>query len=189
MVVQQSIWSTFLTLFSFLQGLGRIALISFTLSAILSVHVILLITILAESYEILPSIFLPIVSHTRFKLFFRWILFVIVMCTFHLTEFFVTALFNPSVVNASSFVVNHSKAYTSAILVSYILSINFKSGGDSLNNINCHNFLSLYIFQVALVEFWIKFLFFPWMNSDLAFYIGAITVFSGQVSCLINITN
>ena len=33
-------------------------------------------------------------------------------------EFFVTALYNPSVVTATSFVVNHSRSYTIAMLVS-----------------------------------------------------------------------
>ena len=39
------------------------------------------------------------------------------MCTFHLLEFFVTCLYNPSVVKSDSFLVNHSKAYTAAFLL------------------------------------------------------------------------
>lgn len=53
--------------------------------------------------------FLGAVSAARVSLLLQWVLFIIALCVFHLAEFFVTALFNPSVVNASSFVVNHSK--------------------------------------------------------------------------------
>jgi hypothetical protein len=42
---------------------------------------------------------------------------VIFLCTFHLGEFFTTAVFNPSVTTSDSFMVNHSKAYTTAALV------------------------------------------------------------------------
>ena len=57
-------------------------------------------------------------SHDRLLVLIQWIIYAISLCTFHLLEFFVTALHNPSVVNASSFVVNHSRSYTIAMLVS-----------------------------------------------------------------------
>ena len=40
-----------------------------------------------------------------------------VLSTFHLLEFFITALYNPYVTSADSFLVNHSIAYTAAALV------------------------------------------------------------------------
>lgn len=58
------------------------------------------------------------ISSQRMLLLIQWTLYVIAITSFHLSEFFVTAIFNPSVVTASSFVVNHSKTYTIAMLVS-----------------------------------------------------------------------
>ena len=57
----------------------------------------------------------------RLNLLFQWVAFVLTLCVFHLAEFFITAMYNPKVVNASSFVVNHSKAYTTAMLVSSLV--------------------------------------------------------------------
>jgi hypothetical protein len=54
------------------------------------------------------------------KMAFQWTIYVIFLCAFHLGEFFTTALFNPSVATADSFMVNHSKAYTTAALVSVV---------------------------------------------------------------------
>ena len=100
------------------KGLGRIALISFSLGTILAIHAVLMILAMAEQMGLSSSSFLSNISETRILLFIQWILFVIVLCTFHLLEFFVTAIYNPTVVDASSFVVNHSKSYTTAMLVS-----------------------------------------------------------------------
>jgi len=57
-------------------------------------------------------------SPARLQMLIQWILYVMGLCIFHLAEFFVTALYNPLVVNAESFVVNHSKSYTIAMVVS-----------------------------------------------------------------------
>jgi len=62
------------------------------------------------------------------QLALQWSVYVIVLCTFHLGEFFMTAVCNPSVTSADSFMVNHSKAYTAAALTSmveFIIRINF----------------------------------------------------------------
>lgn len=61
-------------------------------------------------------------SHDRLLLLIQWIMYATFVCAFHLLEFFVTAFYNPSVVNASSFVVNHSRSYTVAMLVSINVS-------------------------------------------------------------------
>ena len=65
---------------------------------------------------ILSFILLP----SRMNLIFQWTIFILVLCIFHSAEFFITAMYNPSVVNASSFVVNHSTAYTMAMMISWI---------------------------------------------------------------------
>lgn len=59
-----------------------------------------------------------LLSRDRVLILLQWMIYTMCLCIFHLLEFFVTALYNPSVVNASSFVVNHSKSYTVAMLVS-----------------------------------------------------------------------
>eukprot|EP00532_Pseudo-nitzschia_australis_P000854 CAMPEP_0168194164 /NCGR_PEP_ID=MMETSP0139_2-20121125/19028_1 /TAXON_ID=44445 /ORGANISM="Pseudo-nitzschia australis, Strain 10249 10 AB" /LENGTH=254 /DNA_ID=CAMNT_0008117637 /DNA_START=439 /DNA_END=1203 /DNA_ORIENTATION=+ len=46
-----------------------------------------------------------------------WCFYIAAMCTFHLSEFFVTAFSNPTVVASNSFLVNHSKAYTVAFII------------------------------------------------------------------------
>lgn len=46
----------------------------------------------------------------------QWSLYATSLSAFHLLEFFVTAIYNPSVVSSDSFLVNHSKAYSAANL-------------------------------------------------------------------------
>ncbi len=113
--------TNYFVLFKKKQGLGRVALISAVLSSTLSIHLLCLVFLFAELSGMLPPTLLDNVSEARIRLILQWILFVITLCAFHLGEFFVTAIFNPTVVDSSSFVVNHSKAYTTAMLVSFII--------------------------------------------------------------------
>jgi protein-S-isoprenylcysteine O-methyltransferase len=53
----------------------------------------------------------------RFFMAWTWCVYISAMCIFHLMEFFVTTLFNPTVVSSDSFLVNHSKPYTAAALL------------------------------------------------------------------------
>lgn len=53
----------------------------------------------------------------RVTMAWTWCFYITAMCTFHLLEFFVTAFYNPTVVDSDSFLVNHSKAYTVAAIV------------------------------------------------------------------------
>lgn len=53
----------------------------------------------------------------RMQLILQWSCYVVFLSTFHLLEFFITALYNPYVTSADSFLVNHSIAYTTAALV------------------------------------------------------------------------
>jgi len=49
----------------------------------------------------------------------QWVLYIMTMCNFHLAEFFVTALYNPTALSTDSFLVNHSLAYTTAFAISF----------------------------------------------------------------------
>lgn len=106
------------------QGHGRIALIACILSSILTTHLFTLCLIalnqlglveigMAKSYTASSAL-----SSERLQMIVQWMLYAVCICIFHLAEFFVTALYNPSVVKASSFIVNHSKSYTIAMMVS-----------------------------------------------------------------------
>lgn len=101
------------------QGLGRVSSIACILSSILTAHVIVLLAIILDASAIINigmhdgNFF----SVDRVFMVSQWTIFATSLCIFHLAEFFVTALWNPTVLNASSYVVNHSKQYTIAILV------------------------------------------------------------------------
>lgn len=106
------------------KGLGRVSLIACILSSILTVHVCLCSVILLDKMGFAKLAIFDTASNTflsrdRMSILLQWIIYAIFLCMFHLLEFFVTALYNPSVVNASSFVVNHSKSYTIAMLISW----------------------------------------------------------------------
>lgn len=106
------------------KGLGRVSLIACILSSILTVHVCLCSVILLDKVGFAKLAIFDTASNTflsrdRMSILLQWIIYAIFLCMFHLLEFFVTALYNPSVVNASSFVVNHSKSYTIAMLISW----------------------------------------------------------------------
>mmetsp|Transcript_5856 Transcript_5856/g.11074 ORF Transcript_5856/g.11074 Transcript_5856/m.11074 type:complete len:171 (+) Transcript_5856:210-722(+) len=101
------------------QGLGRVSLIACILSSILTAHVLILIAIILDAIGVInvgihDSMYFSV---DRVLMAIQWTLFAIFLCIFHLAEFFVTAFCNPTVLTASSYVVNHSKQYTIAILV------------------------------------------------------------------------
>jgi protein-S-isoprenylcysteine O-methyltransferase len=52
----------------------------------------------------------------RSTLLWQWYGYVSLLCTFHLLEFFTTAIYNPTQATADSFLVNHSTAYTAALI-------------------------------------------------------------------------
>jgi hypothetical protein len=54
----------------------------------------------------------------RMQLLLQWCVYAVAVCTFHVMEFFVTAVSNPTVTTSDSFLINHSIAYTAAALVS-----------------------------------------------------------------------
>lgn len=123
------------------EGLGRVALLSYLLGAILTSHTMLLGLLCMHKYDTIQINILQQADPRNIMLLTQWNIYMITLCIFHLAEFFITALFNPTVVTANSFIINHSKAYTCAIMISH-------------------------------TEFWIKFFFFPSLNSTYLFIIG-----------------
>lgn len=65
----------------------------------------------------LLQFFLSIESNTL-QLALQWTVYSIFLCLFHLGEFFSTCIYNPMVTSSDSFMINQSKAYTAAALVS-----------------------------------------------------------------------
>jgi protein-S-isoprenylcysteine O-methyltransferase len=53
----------------------------------------------------------------RLCLLWRWSFYLVSLCTFHLLEFFVTAIYNPTEASSNTFLINHSKAYTAAFMI------------------------------------------------------------------------
>jgi len=102
------------------EGLGRVATIAFLLGSVLSLHLAALCLLHLEIRGYVSLGLLERLSPSSLLLIFKWLAYVTVLCVFHLAEFFVTAIWNPSVLSAASFMVNHSTAYTVAILVSGI---------------------------------------------------------------------
>ena len=101
-------WESF-PQFSRGNGLGRVALLSASLCLVLGIHGILLLQYTLDH------------GHSpRSTLFWQWCAYMVLLCTFHLLEFFTTAIYNPTQVSADSFLVNHSLAYTAAFIGSLI---------------------------------------------------------------------
>jgi len=101
--------------------MGRVALLAALLSLIFGVHLVLCLQlVLVRSGLFLPREMFSFLSDERLQLALQWTVYVMGFTGFHLCEFFTTAVFNPSVTSADSFMVNHSKPYTAAALVSLI---------------------------------------------------------------------
>jgi len=90
-------------------GLGRAALLGTIIGVLLGAHLSLLIVFMALKWHD--------VWEDRSLMIIQWAIFVISVCIFHLAEFFVTAMYNPTVVSNKSFMVNHSKPYTAALML------------------------------------------------------------------------
>jgi len=110
------------------KGFGRVALVACILASIFGVHIVLCLQLVLIRLGLLPKEIFGNWPDETLQLAMQWTVYVIVLCTFHLGEFFMTAISNPSVTSADSFMVNHSKAYTAAALISFIefcIRINF----------------------------------------------------------------
>mmetsp|Transcript_25542 Transcript_25542/g.55947 ORF Transcript_25542/g.55947 Transcript_25542/m.55947 type:complete len:335 (+) Transcript_25542:237-1241(+) len=94
------------------KSLGRVGILSCFLGTLWGIHVSFGCFLLWFSSNF-PSFFpLP-----KMAMILTWCFYIAAMCTFHLSEFFVTAFSNPTVVASNSFLVNHSKAYTVAFII------------------------------------------------------------------------
>jgi protein-S-isoprenylcysteine O-methyltransferase len=100
-------------------GLGRISIISCGLSSVLTFNVVIMCLFIFDWMDWMKSISILGLDSSREFMLLQGVLYVITLCVFHLAEFFVTAIYNPSVVTANSFVVNHSRSYTAAIILSW----------------------------------------------------------------------
>lgn len=99
-------------------GFGRIALLACTLAFLLGLHVMLCMQLFMIRLGLLSQDIIGRWPEEILQMAMQWTIYVIALCSFHLGEFFMTALYNPSGASADSFMVNHSKAYTAAALVS-----------------------------------------------------------------------
>ena len=50
----------------------------------------------------------------------QWCTYISCLCTFHLSEFFITAIYNPTQATSDSYLINHSITYTTAAILSWI---------------------------------------------------------------------
>lgn len=88
------------------KGFGRIALLACILSTILGVNIIVCLQLVLINQGILSKdIFGKFWTDETLQLAMQWTVYVIVLCAFHLGEFFTTAVCNPSVTSADSFMV------------------------------------------------------------------------------------
>ena len=88
------------------KGHGRVALVACILSTILGANLVLCLqlTLMHRGVLLSRELFGEWDGDTL-QLALQWTVYVIVLCAFHLGEFFTTAIFNPSVTTADSFMV------------------------------------------------------------------------------------
>lgn len=107
--------------FSTKKSLGRVALLGSILGFLWGFHFILWTQVTLHLGGIVPSLD-PIEAYLgsdRLQLLWQWSGYFTALCSFHMLEFFVTAIYNPTQASADSFLVNHSTAYTVAALTSW----------------------------------------------------------------------
>eukprot|EP00934_Nitzschia_sp_Nitz4_P008620 Nitzschia sp. Nitz4//scaffold50_size126154//33668//34513//NITZ4_003675-RA/size126154-processed-gene-0.33-mRNA-1//1//CDS//3329553668//8610//frame0 len=95
-------------------SLGRSALIGSVLGLLLGSHAVMM-TLVAAHYSGFVTI--NFMDADRLAMVGQWCCYITAMAIFHLSEFFVTAVFNADVTSSQSFLINHSKAYTAAFLM------------------------------------------------------------------------
>jgi len=97
-------------------GLGRVGILGTALGISLGFHLFFVLLLLLQLFEASVQVIL-----------LQWSLYIIFLSMFHLSEFFVTAIYNPKSLTADSFIVNHSEKYTIAVFVSYFFCSYFIS--------------------------------------------------------------
>eukprot|EP00970_Alexandrium_tamarense_P002896 scaffold418_cov181-Alexandrium_tamarense.AAC.4 len=101
------------------KGLGRVGLLASMLGIFLGFNVLACLQLTLIHLGLLPNFLGDYWTEDKRLLALQWTVYVIFLCTFHLGEFFTTVIFNPTVASSDSFMVNHSKAYTAAALLSW----------------------------------------------------------------------
>ncbi|CAM9885043.1 unnamed protein product, partial [Ectocarpus sp. 13 AM-2016] len=92
--------------FSSPDGLGQVGVAGFLTGLVFGVHLSIAGCCLAINGIVLSRLL-------------QWSLYSCSLSFFHFSEFFVTAVFKPDIVSYNSFVLNHSKEYTGALLASW----------------------------------------------------------------------
>lgn len=164
------------------KGLGRVGLLASMLGIFLGFNVLACLQLTLIHLGLLPNFLGDYWTEDKRLLALQWTVYVIFLCTFHLGEFFTTVIFNPTVASSDSFMVNHSKAYTAAALVSiHWLSclipmlLLLQNGAHCI----CFNFQ---LVKLSWTEFCIRMLFFPKLNDVRLFCLGVLFVVGGQVT-------
>ena len=114
----RSSWLPFLFRSHLPQTLGRTALLATILGLLLGINILICSLCLARYVDII-TLQISFLSNDRLQLIWQWSAYWSALCIFHLMEFFTTAIWNPTVATATSFLVNHSQSYTAAALVSW----------------------------------------------------------------------
>ena len=103
------------------QGLGRVGLIGITLGLFAGFHLCCVILLAALSvFNDQEDVKDLLIFQTSPWILLLWCTYILFLSLFHIGEFLFTAIYNPNVVNADSFVVNHSSTYTTAVLLSFL---------------------------------------------------------------------
>lgn len=105
--------------FNTTKGKGRVALVGCLLGLCLGVHLVFCLQLSLHVTRILPFHVAKYMSAPRMFMLWQWSTYCSLICVFHLLEFFVTAVYNPTQVTAESFLVDHSIAYTAAAITSW----------------------------------------------------------------------
>lgn len=102
------------------QGLGRVGFIGITLGIVAGFHLCCVLIISAAFVILETQGDVKLLFHFSPWILLLWSTYILFLSLFHIGEFLFTALYNPHVVNADSFVVNHSSTYTVAVLLSFL---------------------------------------------------------------------
>lgn len=189
------------------KGLGRVALVASILSLILGMNCVLCLQLVLINIGLLPEDIFGEWSDERRQLTLQWTVYVIVLCTFHLGEFFTTSIFNPTVTSADSFMVRvwyctehilcvpEVWSYYSIMSLLHVTGKSFQglhsSGIGKLRQCYCMFVIILateqhltqfaYERKLSCVEFCIRMVFFPSNNSPQIFRIGILVALAGQI--------
>lgn len=103
--------------FTAVDGLGRVSLLACILGILWGIHIMLAFLVLLYQHNIIIIINIDndnnatssshfwkeIWNEDRIFMIFQWCIYVVLVCTFHLLEFFITAMYNPTVATADSY--------------------------------------------------------------------------------------